>query len=179
VFSSRLCTAVLVLAVSACSGSFSPRASVAHPPPTPSAVPAAATPPATARPVPVRSPAATPRAGSRQRDLTNQARVAAGLKPLAWSSCLAAVASRHASEMAAARRIFHGQGVDQDLACDLGTHRAGENVGETSAGIDDQRIFTAFMNSSGHRANILGQYRFIGTAWVVAGRTGYVSVEFG
>src|SRR5262245_29416576 len=117
--------------------------------------------------------------GSRQQELTNQARAAAGLGPLAWDPCLAAVASRHAAEMAAAGRIYHGQGVDQDLACNLGTRRAGENVGETSAGADHQRIFTASMHSSRHRANLLGPYRFMATAWVLAGRTGYISVEFG
>jgi uncharacterized protein YkwD len=36
-----------------------------------------------------------------------------------------------------------------------------------------------FMNSSEHRANILGPYRYVATAWVVAGNgTAYVAVEF-
>jgi len=202
VFSARNCIFVLVLAVAACGGgapraAATPSASVESPsavevvePPLPTPVsagtPPRPTPTASIRPaagVPV--PAMTPHVvdgvliGSRQQELTNQARAAAGLKPLAWDPCLAAVATAHAAEMAAAGRIFHGQGIDQDLACRLGTRRAGENVGETSGGADDQRIFTAFMSSSGHRANILGAYRFVATAWVIVGRTGYISVEFG
>ena len=49
----------------------------------------------------------------------------------------------------------------------------------SACGVDDQRVFTAFMGSSSHRANVLGPYGFIGTAWAVAGRTGYIAVEFG
>jgi uncharacterized protein YkwD len=198
----RVRTFIVLLAVTACGGAAAPRAAVTPAPvespgavevvepplPTPERTPARPSPAPTTRPA---GPAAVPvptisphlvdgvLIGSRQQELTNQARAAAGLKPLGWDPCLAGVAARHAAEMASAGRIFHGQGVDQDLACALGTHRAGENVGETSGGADDQRIFTAFMNSSGHRANILGQYRFMATAWVVVGRTGYISVEFG
>jgi uncharacterized protein YkwD len=36
-----------------------------------------------------------------------------------------------------------------------------------------------FMNSAGHRANILGPYHYVGTAWVVAPNGyGYIAVEF-
>ncbi len=162
-------------------------------PPRP-AIPAAAT-PAPVPPAPLPTPLASPTpfvlplgvpqmvhgvlVGSKQQQLTNQARAAAGLRPLAWSTCLAGVASSHALEMANAGRIFHGDGVDRDLECGLDATRSGENVGDVSTGVDDQRIFNAFMQSPDHRANILGQYRFIGTAWVVAvNGTGYLSVEF-
>jgi uncharacterized protein YkwD len=154
--------------------------------PAPRASPSPAKKPAGAHRAPLPAPAQTPQLvngvliGSRQQALTNQARAAANLPPLAWSQCLANVASLHAMQMATAGRIYHGDGVDRDLACGLGSRQSGENVGETSGGVDDQRIFDAFMNSSGHRANILGPYRFIGTAWVVGlDGTGYVSVEFG
>jgi uncharacterized protein YkwD len=179
------------------SSSSPPAVGLALDPPSPSpsasAAPAPAVPSSTPRPVrsgagpaPMPVPSATPHVvngvlvGSRQQELTNQARAAAGLAALAWNQCLADVASRHALEMAAAGRIYHGGGVDQDLACGLGSHQTGENVGDTSGGADDQRIFDAFMKSSGHRANILGPYRFVATAWVIgADGTGYVSVEFG
>jgi uncharacterized protein YkwD len=155
----------------------------------PSPVPSVSVAPAPAKrtsPPPVPVPSGTPRmiggvlVGSTQQQLTNQARGAAGLAPLTWNACLAGVAARHAMEMAAAGRIFHGDGVNRDLACGLGSHQAGENVGETSGGVDDQRIFDAFMKSQGHRANILGPYRYVATAWAIgAGGTGYVSVELG
>jgi uncharacterized protein YkwD len=161
-----------------------PTASPAQVPATPASAPRAV---ATGsvrgpRPVPATSPqvVAGVLVGSTQQRLTNQARAAAGLPPLAWSACLAGVASRHAMEMAVAGAISHGQGVNQDLACNLGSRQAGENVGDTSGGADDQRIFDAFMKSPGHRANVLGPYRFVATAWVIGTNgTGYVSVEFG
>ena len=81
--------------------------------------------------------------------------------------------------MALAGHIYHGDGVQRDLQCGLGSNRAGENVGMTSPGIDDNRIFAGFMASAGHKANILGPYRYIGTAWVTGSDgAGYVSVEF-
>jgi uncharacterized protein YkwD len=124
-------------------------------------------------------PAPASAAGSLQQQLTNQARAGAGLAPLQWNACLAGVAQRHAVEMAQAGHIYHGDGVQQDLGCGQGYMRAGENVGMTSPGIDDNRIFAGFMNSPGHKANIMGAYRYIGTAWVLgADGAGYVSVEF-
>jgi len=161
-----------------------PRASLALVPAEPSTGPRPVVPGRLSSPLPV--PLASPRVvdgvlvGSTQQQLSNRARAAAGLRPLAWSPCLAQVAGRHAMEMAVAGAIFHGQGVQQDMACGLGSHQTGENVGDTSAGVDDQGIFDAFMKSSGHRANILGPYRFVGTAWVIGTNgTAYVSVEFG
>jgi uncharacterized protein YkwD len=113
-----------------------------------------------------------------QQQLMNQARASAGLPALQWSGCLAAVAGRHAVEMAAAGRIYHGDGVSRDLAC--GYSRSGENVGQTSDGIDEQLMFRTFMNSPPHRANILGGYRWMAAEWAVgAGGAGYLAVEFG
>src|SRR5207249_2152763 len=37
-----------------------------------------------------------------------------------------------------------------------------------SSGINDTQVNTMYMNSPGHRANILGNYNFVATAWVVA-----------
>jgi uncharacterized protein YkwD len=155
-------------------------ASAARPVPTAAAQKTGPTPPPqAARPVSTPLPTVAVAAGSRQQELTNQARAAAGLAPLQWNSCLAGVAQLHATEMAQAGHIYHGDGVQRDLRCGLGSNRSGENVGMTSPGIDDNRIFAGFMGSAGHKANILGPYRYIGTAWVTgAGGTGYVSVEF-
>jgi len=168
----------LPLVLCACGGPAAGRA-VAAPSPSPVAV---TTPAPTPVPVPSRPPSGPqPVSGSAsQIDLTNRARAARGLQPLASNPCLVAVAAAHAKEMASAGRIFHGDGVQQDMSCRLGSRQTGENVGETSGGADDERVFDAFMNSSGHRANILGGYRYIGVAWVVGARgTGYISVEFG
>ena len=140
--------------------------------------PAAASTPRSSQPIPSAPPAAAA-AASRQQELTNQARANAGLAPLQWTSCLAGVAQLHSREMALAGHIYHGDGVQRDLQCGLGSNRSGENVGMTSPGIDDNRIFAGFMASAGHKANILGPYRYIGTAWVTGSDgAGYVSVEF-
>ncbi len=144
--------------------------------------------PAALAPAPVRNPAAVQPApappsvviGSAQQALINQDRAAAGLPPLTWSSCLAGIAAGQSQAMAARGSIFHGAGVNQDFSCGLGSRQTGENVGYWSAGINDAQLNTMFMNSPEHRANIMGPYHYVGTAWVVsASGKGYIAVEFG
>ena len=116
--------------------------------------------------------------GSAQQALINGDRGAAGLSGLNWSSCLAAIAQSQAQAMANAGTIFHGSGVTQDLGCRLGSSQTGENVGEWGNGACDSCINQLFMASAPHRANILGPYRYVGTAWVTKGGIGYIAVEF-
>ncbi len=81
--------------------------------------------------------------------------------------------------MAATGSIFHGNGVNQDFGCGLGSRQTGENVGYWSGGINDAQLNTMFMNSPEHRANIMGPYHYVGTAWAVARNGyGYITVEF-
>lgn len=160
--------------------------------PAPSSNPSSPAPTAVAPPAPVaRTPAAAgvvaartanlpAGAGSAHQGLINQDRAAAGLAPLAWSGCLATVAAGQAQAMADAGNIFHGDGVNKDLACGIGSRQSGENVGYWSAGVNDPQLNRMFMDSPGHRENILGPYRYVGTAWVVAPNGfGYIAVEFG
>jgi uncharacterized protein YkwD len=74
--------------------------------------------------------------------------------------------------MAQQGQIFHGP----IGGCGL---PAGENVGFWSGGINDGQLNSMFMSSPGHRANIMGPYRYVGTAWAVApdGKA-YIAVEF-
>ena len=128
-------------------------------------------------------PAAVPLAhmavSSGQFALINQDRAAAGLPPLRWNACLAAIAVQNAARMAAQGFISHLNGVTLDLGCRLGL-QAGENVGYISSGINDAQMNALFMASPEHRANILGPYHYVGTAWVVAPNgSAYVAVEFG
>ena len=155
---------------------------VVHPSPSPSAAPARppAAPPA-ARPV-VRAAAPARPAGivvrSTQQTLINQDRAAHGLPPLTWSSCLYNVAMSNARRIASQGYLSHTNGPQVDLGCGLG-HQAGENIGYWSQGINDGQLNTMFMNSPEHRANILGPYRYVATAWVVAANGyGYIAVEF-
>jgi uncharacterized protein YkwD len=116
---------------------------------------------------------------SAQQALINADRAAAGLPPLAWSSCLAGVAAQNAARMAAQGYISHTNGASLDLACHLGLS-AGENVGYTSSGINDAQLNQLFINSPEHRANILGPYHYVGAAWAVAPNGfAYLAVEFG
>ena len=134
-----------------------------------------------APPAPAPAPAPAPPAiviGSTQQALINQDRAAAGLAPLGWSGCLANIAAQNAQRMVLQGAISHAGGAQADLGCGLGSS-AGENVGYWSGGINDGQLNTMFMNSPGHRANIMGNYHYVGTAWAVAPNGyAYIAVEF-
>ena len=125
-------------------------------------------------------PAQAATTGSPLQTLINQDRAANGaLAPLAWSDCLAAVALANAQRIANQGYLSHTDGPTKDLACGVGATSAGENVAYISTGIDDPTVNTMYMNSPGHRANILGAYNFVATAWVVAPNGyGYNAEEF-
>jgi len=167
-----------------------PLGSLPYPPsrlprPTPSPTAAPSTPSThagatTAAPAPRPRPAPPPSivVRSTQQVLINQDRARHGLAPLTWNSCLYNVALANARRMAAAEVMSHANGVYQDLACGIG-RQSGENVGYYSAGVNDSLLNTDFMNSAEHRANILGPYRYVATAWAVgANGYGYIAVEF-
>ncbi|MEA2628260.1 MAG: hypothetical protein QOJ10_720 [Chloroflexota bacterium] len=121
---------------------------------------------------------------STQQALINQDRARYGLRPLAWSGCLASIAYSNAVRMANQGYISHTNGPTRDLGCGLGNH-AGENVGYWSGGSLTQyqldvKLNTMFMNSPDHRANILSPYyHYVGTAWKTgANGAHYIAVEF-
>jgi len=156
-----------------------PQHTIPRPSPDPSPTPPPPPPAAAAAPAPAR-PAPPPAIviGSTQQALINQDRAANGLGPLNWNGCLLNVARSNAARMAAQGAISHANGPQVDLTCGLG-HQAGENVGYWSGGINDPQLNTMFMNSAGHRANIMGPYHYVGTSWVVARNgAGYIAVEF-
>lgn len=109
--------------------------------------------------------------------LTGEDRSENGKKNLRTNSCLHRMAKAHAVRQAKQERMFH-----QDLSRPLekcGLASVGENVayGFTSAG----SVQKAWMNSQGHRANILNSsYRImgVGTAKDASG-TLYYAVLFG
>jgi uncharacterized protein YkwD len=150
-----------------------------RPSPSPSAPLSTAAKPhivAPARPVPAPRPAIVVR--STQQALINQDRARHGLGALTWSACLYSIAVSNAKRMAAQGYISHTNGAQRDLGCGLG-HQGGENVGWWSLGINDSQLNSMFMNSPDHRANILGPYHYVATAWAVgANGAGYIAVEF-
>jgi len=163
-------------------------ASSASPPPpaqtTPRAARPASTPtprapaPATAKPKPPATSTLVVR--TTQQRLINQDRARYGLAPLTWSSCLASVAGYEAAHLAQPGVTFkHYDGVSRDLSCRLG-RQVGENIGWYSGGINDTWMNNAFMASADHKANILGPYRYVATAWAVrSDGTAFIAVEFG
>lgn len=147
----------------------------------PTPTPAAPGPSPVVRPKPKVSPPPPPPSivvVTTQQALINRDRAAHGLAPLTWSSCLYNVALSNARRMAAQEYISHTNGVYSDLACGIG-HQSAENVGFWSAGINDVAINNLFMASADHRANILGPYHYVATAWAIgANGYGYIAVEF-
>lgn len=161
----------------------SPQRMIPRPSPDPTPTPPPPAPRVAAAPVaaPVHQAAPAPAISVRttQQALINQDRARYGLAPLTWSSCLYNVAVSNAQRMARQGYISHTNGPNVDLTCGLGS-RAGENVGYWSGGINDGQLNTMFMNSPDHRANILGPYHYVATAWAVgANGTAYIAVEFG
>jgi uncharacterized protein YkwD len=143
---------------------------------TPEAV--AAGPNAVASRPPAPPPAPAVVVGSTQQALINQDRAGRGLAPLTWSGCLYNVAVANARRIAAQGSLSHTNGPQVDLSCGLG-HQAGENIGYWSGGINDAQLNSMFVGSPEHYSNIVGPYRYVATAWVVASNGyGYIAVEF-
>lgn len=110
---------------------------------------------------------------------TNREREARGLSPLKWNDALAEAARRHNQVMVEHQTISHQFPGEPSLPTRVtraGAHFSAlaENVAEAP---DPTQIHTLWMNSPGHRANILdGDMDSIGIA--VAERNGeYYAVE--
>lgn len=103
--------------------------------------------------------------------LINATRAANGLAPLSTDSGLSAFAQNHSQNMAAAGEIFHSPNLG---SASTGWDALGENVGKggTASALHD-----AFMASSGHRANILGDWNYIGVG-TAEGDALYITVVF-
>lgn len=95
---------------------------------------------------------------------TNAERAKRGLRPLALSTCATYYARRWSAHMRSRNALSHQSLSTIMTSC--GGRRAGENVayGNVSA----RALVTMWMNSSGHRANILNaNYRTLGVGTVV------------
>jgi hypothetical protein len=99
----------------------------------------------------------------------NAARAAAGLDPLEIYWDLKDDARRQTAAMIDAGEIFHSSNL---AAATSGWWALGENVG---VGADVDQLHDAFMASAPHRANILGDYNYIGVG-ADRGDDGYLYV---
>ncbi|MFC0681682.1 CAP domain-containing protein [Lysobacter korlensis] len=99
--------------------------------------------------------------------LVNDARAANGLAPLKRNGSLDAVAAAWAQQMANDNRMYHNPNVGSQIPG--GWSRCGENVaqGHDSGAAMQQ----AWMESSGHYKNIMGDFTDIGVAFIEAGGT--------
>ena len=104
----------------------------------------------------VAMPAAASSAGSFVSKI-NSSRAAAGLAPVESYWDLSDNARSHSNLMADRGELFHSSNLG---SVTTGWERLGENVG---VGPDDvSAMHTAFMSSSAHRKNILGDFNYVG-----------------
>lgn len=99
--------------------------------------------------------------------LANDARAANGLGGLVRNGALDSVALNWANQMAASGTLSHNPSVGQQIPG--GWTRWGENVAQGYG--SGSAVHQGWMNSSGHRANILGPFTDIGVALIQAGGT--------
>lgn len=111
--------------------------------------------------------------------LINASRASAGLAPLTIDSGLRSHARYHTGRMidgyCAPENICHSSSSELGAAAGSGWEAVAENVGR---GGTPQSLHNAFMDSSGHRANILGNYNYVGIGTDSADGYLYVTVVF-
>jgi len=127
--------------------------------------------------------------------MTNQARATAGLPPLVRDTGLDGVARQWSSHMSSVFASNGGMVVDPtaptdcnrtalchrpDLgpaltSIDPGWHHGGENIG---VGGDVEALQGAFVESSGHYANIVGPYDRVGVGVIAVGDRIWVTLDF-
>lgn len=106
-------------------------------------------------------------------DLTNAARVQNGKKPFVWNDTIASTARKHSADMAK-RSFFDHRNPDGKSPFDrmkadgVGYKQAGENIaaGQASAIL----VYESWMNSKGHRDNILGDFARLGVGVAFGGK---------
>ena len=95
---------------------------------------------------------------------TNQFRRSNGLPPLEMRSDLNALARKHSEDMASGRRAFghggYGQREKQVQKLIRPFHAMGENVAYGAS--SGKEVVSLWKTSTGHRKNMLGNYKYIG-----------------
>lgn len=106
-------------------------------------------------------------------DLVNKQRQANGLKPLSVDWELARVAQYKAKDMHDNKYFSHTSpiyGSPHKMIKDFGISykSSGENIAQGQKTANE--VMNSWMNSSGHKANILGSYSHIGVGYVADGK---------
>ena len=105
----------------------------------------------------------------------NASRAANGLAALSVDGGLRSHARNHTQDMIDAGEIYHSSGDELKAAAGSGWSKLGENVGR--GGTVDS-LHKAFMDSAGHKANILGDYNYAGIGTASSDGVLYVTVVF-
>ncbi|MGB8360938.1 MAG: CAP domain-containing protein [Acidimicrobiia bacterium] len=115
--------------------------------------------------------------GSEQAFLSaiNSTRAANGLGPLQMDGSLRAHARNHSADMITVGDIFHSSNAELQAAAGSGWTKLGENVGR---GGSVSSLHQAFLASPAHKANILGDYNYVGIGTDTASGVLYVTVVF-
>lgn len=119
---------------------------------------------------------------------TNAARAQNGLPALVADSQAAAVARAHSADMLSKNYFEHTNLSGCNPGCRLTNagyvwRSYGENIHwmsgyNLSASATAQKIVNDWMNSSGHRANILGSFTYAGVGIAVSGTTVYSTTDY-
>jgi hypothetical protein len=109
--------------------------------------------------------------------LLNTERTNAGLAPLTADPAIVPIAREWSTSMSNVNVLSHRPDLRAQMESRVTRdwRRIGENVGR---GGDVNGLHVAFMNSPGHRANVLGDYNRVGIAVVVNGNTIWVTFNF-
>lgn len=102
----------------------------------------------------------------------NRARAYRNLRRLRLDRHLSRVARVHNNAMISRRKLYHTPNLGRKVTR---WNRLGENVGY---GATVRSLHRSFMRSSGHRANILGRFRYVGIATRKAGGRMWTTVIF-
>ncbi len=115
--------------------------------------------------------------GSEQAFLSaiNATRAQNGLPALQVDSGLRSFARKHSADMAAAGNIYHSSNSELQGAAGSGWKKLGENVGR---GGSVSSLHDAFLASPAHKANILGDYNYVGIGTDTSTGYLYVTVVF-
>lgn len=105
----------------------------------------------------------------------NAERSSRGLNTLTVDGGLRSHARNHTQDMMDANQIFHSTSGELQAAGGSGWSKLGENVGRGGS-VDS--LHQAFMASPGHRANILGEYNYVGIGTGTKDGVLYVTVVF-
>lgn len=106
------------------------------------------------------------------KEFANLERADHGVAPLRWNPSLRDIARRHAQRMAQRSSLHHNPNLRREV---MPYRMLGENVG---VGSSMALIHQAFMDSEGHRRNLLARYSIAGFGAAIVGDEIWITQVF-